>query len=101
MRALTSSGLSGSGGSFLPLLAGAWLVTMEIMVAVLEVVSSFAFTSKRPSIAIMLADADDIKQKGNYSEKMGRVSDAAKTGRLHALLPDGPGRDCGGSRKGP
>ena len=47
IRAFTSSAVSGSGGSLRPLLAGTWSMLVEIMVAVLKVVSSCASHKKR------------------------------------------------------
>jgi hypothetical protein len=114
IRAFTSSDESGSGGSFLPLLAGTWSVTAELIIVGLEVVSGFASSPKRPSIATLLADPAEVKQKRYYLEKMGWIPSGAdspwKSGRLHASsagIPKGrhdglrPVADGGGSRKGP
>jgi hypothetical protein len=70
---------------------------LEIMVAVLKVVSSCASHEKRLSISTLLGDAAEVKQKRYGIEKMGRVSDGTKrhgnSARLHASLADGPCRD--------
>ena len=71
IRPFTSSGLSGSGGSLRPLLAGAW----SIMAADLK---NYAFAWKRPSIATLLADRAEVKRERNCFEKM-------SSGCLHAF----------------
>jgi hypothetical protein len=48
------------------------------MVANLKVVSDFASSSKRPSIATLLADPAEVKRKRHSFEKMGGVSDRPK-----------------------
>ena len=100
MRAFTSLGESGSGGSLRPLLAGTWSMSWKSWRGP-QKLRLISLSMKSASLLLSCLPTRTTSKKGNYSEKMGALLDGAKMGRLHALLPDGPGRDCGGSRKGP